>query len=58
MKNVPNRRGARFQFRAEFYNIFNNVNYGNPIRRLPLRTSPHHRRRQHAAGAVGGKGFF
>ena len=30
MKNVPIGGGARFQFRAEFYNIFNNVNYGNP----------------------------
>ena len=30
MKNVPIGGGARFQFRAEMYNIFNNVNYGNP----------------------------
>ena len=30
MKNVRMGRGARFQFRAEFYNLFNNVNYGNP----------------------------
>jgi hypothetical protein len=30
MKNVPIGGGARFQFRAEFYNLFNNVNYGNP----------------------------
>ena len=30
MKNVHIGRGARFQFRAEFFNIFNNVNYGNP----------------------------
>jgi len=30
MKNVPIGGGARFQFRAEFYNIFNNVNYNNP----------------------------
>jgi hypothetical protein len=30
MKNVPIGGGARFQFRAEFYNIFNNVNYFNP----------------------------
>ena len=30
MKTVPIGGGARFQFRAEFYNIFNNVNYNNP----------------------------
>jgi len=30
MKTVPIGGGARFQFRAEMYNIFNNVNYGNP----------------------------
>ena len=30
MKNVQMGRGARLQFRAEFYNLFNNVNYGNP----------------------------
>jgi hypothetical protein len=30
MKTRPIGRGARFQFRAECYNIFNNVNYGNP----------------------------
>jgi hypothetical protein len=30
MKTVPIGGGARFQFRMEFYNIFNNVNYGNP----------------------------
>ena len=30
MKNLPIGGGARFQFRTECYNIFNNVNYGNP----------------------------
>src|SRR5258706_2496406 len=30
MKTVPIGGGVRFQFRMEFYNIFNNVNYGNP----------------------------
>jgi hypothetical protein len=30
MKTVPIGGGARFQFRMEFYNLFNNVNYGNP----------------------------
>ena len=30
MKTVPIGGGARFQFRAEMYNIFNNVNYANP----------------------------
>jgi hypothetical protein len=30
MKTVPIRGGTRFQFRMEFYNLFNNVNYGNP----------------------------
>ena len=27
---MPIGGGARFQFRIECYNIFNNVNYGNP----------------------------
>jgi hypothetical protein len=30
MKTLPIGRGARFQFRMELYNLFNNVNYGNP----------------------------
>ena len=30
MKTVPLAAGVRFQFRMEFYNVFNNVNYGNP----------------------------
>ena len=30
MKNFPLGRGAQFQFRAEIFNAFNNVNYGNP----------------------------
>ena len=30
MKNFPLGRGAQFQFRAEMFNAFNNVNYGNP----------------------------
>ena len=30
MKNFPIGRGAQFQFRAELFNVFNNVNYGNP----------------------------
>jgi len=30
MKTVPIGGGVRFQFRMEFYNLFNNVNYGNP----------------------------
>jgi hypothetical protein len=30
MKTVPIGGGARFQFRAEMYNIFNNVNYSSP----------------------------
>ena len=30
MKNVPLGGGLRFQIRAEIYNLFNNVNYGNP----------------------------
>ena len=35
------RGGARFQFRMEFYNLFNNVNYGNPgsTYGVPLATS-------------------
>ena len=41
MKTVPIGGGARFQFRAEMYNIFNNVNYGNPGSTfgVPLATS-------------------
>jgi len=30
VKNVPVGGSARFQFRAEIFNAFNNVNYGNP----------------------------
>jgi hypothetical protein len=30
MKNFPLGGGAQFQFRAELFNAFNNVNYGNP----------------------------
>ncbi|MEP6916463.1 MAG: hypothetical protein ABJC89_12490, partial [Acidobacteriota bacterium] len=30
MKNIPVGNGAQFQFRAELFNIFNTVNYGNP----------------------------
>jgi hypothetical protein len=30
MKNFPIGGGAQFQFRAELFNVFNNVNYGNP----------------------------
>jgi hypothetical protein len=30
MKNVPLGRGMRFQIRAEIFNVFNTVNYGNP----------------------------
>jgi hypothetical protein len=41
MKTVPIGNGMRFQFRMEFYNIFNNVNYGNPgsTYGVPLATS-------------------
>jgi hypothetical protein len=30
MKNFPLGAGAQFQFRAEVFNVFNTVNYGNP----------------------------
>ena len=30
MKNIPLGGGVRFQFRAEIFNAFNTVNYGNP----------------------------
>ncbi|MEO8076374.1 MAG: carboxypeptidase regulatory-like domain-containing protein [Acidobacteriota bacterium] len=30
MKNIPVGNGVQFQFRAELFNIFNTVNYGNP----------------------------
>ncbi len=41
MKTVPIGGGVRFQFRMEFYNLFNNVNYGNPgsTYGVPLATS-------------------
>jgi hypothetical protein len=41
MKTVPIAGAARFQFRMEVYNIFNNVNYGNPGSTfgVPLATS-------------------
>ncbi len=29
-KNIPIREGVRLQFRSEFFNAFNNVNFGNP----------------------------
>lgn len=29
-KNIPITEGSRLQFRAEFFNAFNNVNFGNP----------------------------
>ena len=35
MKNFPLGGGAQFQFRAEIFNLFNTVNYGNPWRRSP-----------------------
>ncbi len=30
MKNLPLGRGMQFQFRAEVFNVFNTINYGNP----------------------------
>ena len=30
MKSFPLGGGAQFQFRAEMFNVFNTVNYGNP----------------------------
>jgi hypothetical protein len=41
MKNIPIGGTMRFQFRAEVYNMFNNVNYGNPGSTfgVPLATS-------------------
>jgi hypothetical protein len=30
MKNFRIGAGAQVQFRAEIFNVFNNVNYGNP----------------------------
>ena len=52
-KNFPLGGGAPLQFRAEIFNAFNNVNYGNPepgVRRANVR--PHQLRRQHAADAA------
>jgi hypothetical protein len=31
MKNIPIREGQRAEFRAEFFNLFNNVNFANPV---------------------------
>jgi outer membrane receptor protein involved in Fe transport len=31
MKNIPVTESQRVQFRAEFFNLFNNVNFANPI---------------------------
>jgi hypothetical protein len=31
MKNIPVREGQRAEFRAEFFNLFNNVNFANPV---------------------------
>ena len=31
MKNIPVTESQRLEFRAEFFNLFNNVNWANPI---------------------------
>ena len=54
MKNVPLGGSVRLQVRAEVFNLFNTVNYGNPehdVRRGDVR--PHHLRRAHAPDAAG-----
>ena len=56
MKNIPLGGTMQFQIRAEIFNVFNTVNYGNPngaVRRRDVR--PHQLRARHAAGAAGRK---
>ena len=31
MKNIPVTESQRLEFRAEFFNLFNNVNWANPV---------------------------
>ena len=31
MKNIPVTESQRVEFRAEFFNLFNNVNWANPV---------------------------
>ena len=31
MKSIPVTESQRVEFRAEFFNLFNNVNFANPI---------------------------
>jgi hypothetical protein len=31
MKNIPVTESQRVEFRAEFFNLFNNVNFANPV---------------------------
>ena len=31
MKSIPVRESQRIEFRTEFFNLFNNVNFANPV---------------------------
>ena len=57
MKNVPLGGGAQFQFRAEIFNVFNTVNYGNPNATFGAATFGRITSAGHdAAGAAGREG--
>jgi len=38
MKNIPVTESQRLEFRAEFFNLFNNVNWANPSTYSPRTT--------------------
>ena len=48
MKNIPLGGTVQFQIRAEIFNAFNTVNYGNPERHVRRRdVRPHQRDQRH-----------
>ena len=53
MKNIPLGGRLRFQIRAEIFNVFNTVNYGNPNASFGAAgVRPHYDRRGDAPGAA------
>ncbi len=59
MKNVPLGGTMQFQIRAEIFNAFNTVNYGNPGGTFGAATFGRiSTARGHAAGAIGRQALF
>ncbi len=59
MKTIPVGGEMRFQVRVEIFNVFNQVNYGNPNASFDCGgVRQHHLRRLDAADPVGGKLLF